>query len=753
MAIRAKDGDEFDDMSWQYSAHLVPYLGILLLAMAISGALAVYTVVARSDVMDEPSVRAFVGLNAGCALWSGAYTLQILSVDLPTKRFWLSIAFVGSILVVVSLFAFAVAYSDNERWLTRRTLLAVTFVPAVGFVLHATQYRNLYERPLDTAVVDGFVVLDRTLGPAAIVTLLFMYGLVVVAAGFLLKTVYESQRVYRLQSIAVLIAVLVPFVPNIVWALGLGPMGNLDLTPVAFTVSGVVFAVAIYRHHLLDIAPVARTAVVEDMRDGFLVIDEAGRIRDSNAAARRIISGDEHSSIVGRDVTAVLPEIAPIVRTGASTGQTEIVVDGDDGRRFFDVQVQRPSTADEIRLLLLRDVTQQHAVEQRYQSLIENASDLITMVDDGGIIRYQSPSSTTVLGFEPSELVGRSAFELVHPDDREQIVEQFHGGLDAAIAIDRAEYRLRTADGEWRDVETIGSNLLDDPFVEGVVLNTRDITERKRREREIRRTNEQLEQFADVVSHDLRNPLNVARGYLELAGDDVDCAYHEDIALAHGRMEAIIEDVLRLAREGQPIDDTEPIDLVRVVDRAWTNVDTTEATRSVASDRPIVADEDRLVRLLENLFRNSVEHGSTSSRPQADDSVEHGSTSPASRAQQDAVERGSTNRSEPAGSEDAVEHGSETVHVRIGTTSDGFFVEDDGPGIPADERERVLEYGETSSPSGTGFGLAIVDQIADGHGWTLRITESEDGGARFEFDTDGTSGTATADREPTRESS
>ncbi|SDJ42193.1 histidine kinase N-terminal 7TM domain-containing protein [Natronorubrum texcoconense] len=734
MGIRAKDGDKSDDMSWQYPPHLLPYIGVLFLAMAISGALAVYTVVARSDAMDEPSVRAFVGLNAGCALWSGAYALQLLSVELSTKRFWLSIAFVSSILVVVSLFAFAVAYADHERWLTRRTLLAITFVPAVGFVLHATQYRNLYEQPIETTVVDGFVVLDRTLEPAAIVTLLSMYGLVIVAAGFLLKTVYESQRVYRLQSVAVLIAILVPFGPNIAWALGLGPAGNLDLTPVAFTVSGVVLAVAIYRHHLLDIAPVARTAVVEDMRDGFLVIDETGRIRDANAAARRSVAGDAPPSIVGRDVTVLFPDIAPVVREGAPTDQIEIVVDGDDGRRFFDVQVQRLSSADEIRLLLLRDVTEQHAVEQRYQSFIENASDLITMVDDRGIIRYQSPSCTTVLGFAPSELVGRSAFELVHPDDRTQLVEQFRNGLDASIAVDRAEYRLRTADGDWRDVETIGSNLLEDPFVEGVVLNTRDITDRKQREREISRSNEQLERFADVVSHDLRNPLNVAQGYLEAANDDVDCAYHDDIELAHDRMAAIIEDVLRLAREGHPIDDTEPVGLARVVSRAWANVDTGEATRSVASERPIVADEDRLVRLLENLFRNAVEHGSTRPRSQTPEDAGR--------------RRASSEPSVADAPEDAVEHGSETVHVRIGTTPDGFFVEDNGPGIPADDRERVLEYGETSSPSGTGFGLAIVDEIVDGHGWTLRITESGDGGARFEFDTVDTSRTSTGTRDP-----
>ncbi|WP_238717332.1 histidine kinase N-terminal 7TM domain-containing protein [Natronorubrum halophilum] len=682
--------ESFDDMVWQYTTQLLPYIGVLFLAMVIAGALAVYTVVERTDALDEPSVRAFVGLNVGCAIWSGAYALQLLSGPVPTKRVWLGVAFVGAVLVSISCFSFAVAYSGNEQWLSRRVVLLLAIEPAVAFVLYATQYRQLYEYPPDTAVVADLVVLDRTFGPMGIIHVLFLYGLLVVGAGFLLKTVYGSQHVYREQAIAILVAVFVPLVANVVWFLGFGPMGNLDLTPVAFTASGLAFALAIYRHHLLDITPVARTAVVENMHDGFLVIDETNRIRDGNAAVRRRTTDRGSDSIVGRDVTDLFPEIESIVRDGAPTGRTEMVVDGDDGRRFFDVQLQRLSNVDGIRLLLLRDVTEQHAVEQRYQSFIENASDLITMVDGSGEIRYQSPSSTSVLGFEPSEMVGRSAFEFIHPDDRERIIERFQTGLDASVDLDRAEYRLRTADGQWRDVETIGSNLLDDPFVEGVVLNTRDITERKKREREIRRTNEQLEQFASVVSHDLRNPLNVAQGYLDLADESVDCAYLSDIALAHDRMETIIEEVLLLAREGQSIGDTEPIDLERLVERAWVNVNTADATLSLASDRPIVADEDRLLRLFENLFRNSVEHGGNA------------------------------------------------VSVRVGTFSDGFFVEDDGPGIPIEDRDSIFEYGHTTTASGSGFGLAIVSQIADGHDWTIRVTEGADGGARFEFHTDGT---------------
>jgi nitrogen-specific signal transduction histidine kinase len=127
-----------------------------------------------------------------------------------------------------------------------------------------------------------------------------------------------------------------------------------------------------------------------------------------------------------------------------------------------------------------------------------------------------------------------------------------------------------------------------------------------------------------------------------------------------------------------------------------------------------------------------VEHGSTSSQPVADDAVEHGSTSSQSTTD-DAMEHGST-RSQPV-ADDAMEHGS-TIHgatVAVGDLPDGFYVEDDGPGIPEAERDAVFDAGYTTSEDGTSFGLSIVERVAEAHGWEVRVGESEAGGARFEI--------------------
>ncbi|MFW5978041.1 MAG: PAS domain S-box protein, partial [Halohasta sp.] len=257
--------------------------------------------------------------------------------------------------------------------------------------------------------------------------------------------------------------------------------------------------------------------------------------------------------------------------------------------------------------------------------------------------------------------------------------------------------------------------------------------ERHLYEARLERQNEQLEQFASVASHDLRNPLNIAAGHLELARETGAEEHFETVAESHDRMRTIIQDVLVLARQGTFVEETAPVSLESIAADCWERVETDEAELVVDGETTIQADADKLRHVFENLFRNSIEHGSSGNQAEPSDSVEHGSTG--SRTESgDSVKRGSTgSRAEPGNS---VEHADGSVTVRVGPTDEGFYVADDGPGIPEDERQMVFEHGYTGS-DGTGFGLAIVESIAEAHGWSVRITESRSGGARFEFLVDG----------------
>jgi signal transduction histidine kinase len=165
-------------------------------------------------------------------------------------------------------------------------------------------------------------------------------------------------------------------------------------------------------------------------------------------------------------------------------------------------------------------------------------------------------------------------------------------------------------------------------------------------------------------------------------------------------MNALIDDLLRLARSGNQVDDLESIDLPDLSERCWENVVTEDGSIVVETDRTIRGDRNRLQQLFENLFRNSMEHGSTSDRPQADD---------------------------------ASDRVGEGVTITVGDLEDGFYVEDDGPGIPEETREKIFESGYSTKDAGTGFGLAIVEEIVEAHGWEITVAESDAGGARFEI--------------------
>ncbi|WP_435178566.1 ATP-binding protein [Halorussus sp. AFM4] len=207
-----------------------------------------------------------------------------------------------------------------------------------------------------------------------------------------------------------------------------------------------------------------------------------------------------------------------------------------------------------------------------------------------------------------------------------------------------------------------------------------------------------LDEFASIVSHDLRNPINVAQGHLELARESGADRHFEAVADAHDRMERLVDEVLALSRRGDTVDDPTAVDLPVVAEEAWATVETSGMDLRVETDRRVVSDDRRLRALFENLFRNAAEHGSTGSDSEADDAADtDGGT------------------------------------VVVGETEDGFFVADDGPGIPPEDRERIFEGGYSTSPDGTGFGLPIVRRIAEAHDWRIRVTDSAEGGARFEF--------------------
>jgi PAS domain S-box-containing protein len=367
-----------------------------------------------------------------------------------------------------------------------------------------------------------------------------------------------------------------------------------------------------------------------------------------------------------------------------AAGSTEVGVFDDVDGSLASIVTSHAETALD-RLEQERTLKREH---ERFRALFEMLPEPVTHArfeDDEPVVQDVNPAFEDTFGYDRESIIGRSINDVVVPEDRQAEAATIDSQIITAGKI-REEIRRQTADGV-RDFLLTSAPVRNDERVEEVFGIAIDISEQKDYERQLERQNERLAEFAKIVSHDLRNPLNVARGHLELARPDCEPSHLDAVAGAHERMETLIADLLTVTSEGQSVTDREPIHLATLAERSWANVDTAAATLVTDTDRVVRGDRSRLQQLLENLVRN------------------------------------------------AVEHGGEAVTVTIGDLGDatGFFVADDGPGIPAGTRDDVFEMGYTSSSNGTGFGLSIVKEVVEAHDWELTVTDSEAGGARFEI--------------------
>jgi PAS domain S-box-containing protein len=338
-------------------------------------------------------------------------------------------------------------------------------------------------------------------------------------------------------------------------------------------------------------------------------------------------------------------------------------------------------------------MSQDRSGASNLRGLIESSPDAIVIANpETGAIVEANQTATEFFGYTHEEFTSMNVLALHPAEERERYEQLFETHFERQPAViaqfdDGSPVYAVTADEDRIPVEinawAITDTTHDQPLFQGVF---RDISERIRRQRELQRQNERLDEFASVVAHDLRNPLNVAQARATLFEQDCESDHIESLRTALSRMEEIIEDTLTLARNGQRVGEMEAVDLGRTVGRCADVVEASPATLEIEDDVTIRGDPDRVRHIYENLLRNAVEHGGTD------------------------------------------------VTVRVGRADEQtVYCADDGPGIPEAEREPVFDPGYSSEPDGTGFGLAIVQRLAEAHGWEVTVTESEAGGARFEF--------------------
>lgn len=399
-------------------------------------------------------------------------------------------------------------------------------------------------------------------------------------------------------------------------------------------------------------------------------------------------------------------QIDAILAGNSDVEQIELTSVHDGAELVRDVRL-RPIEIDGERVGVVsigRDVTERKQRERdlrSFQEAIEQAGHAIMITDTGGQIEYVNPAFEDVTGYTEPEALGKQPSILQSGEHDNTFYREL---WETLLSGDVWEGELvnERKDGERYHIEqTIAPITDEEGTIERFVAVNTDITDRKQYERQLERERDRLEEFSRTVAHDLRNPLSIALGHVELAQSSAG-SLEDPLSKAIGaleRMDILIDEVLTLSKQGETVHEPESVQLRPVVEKAWDHVETPTGTLSVEptlSTWSLKADETRLCELLENFFRN------------------------------------------------AVDHAGPDVHLTVGRLQqhEGFFVEDDGTGIPPEHSNRIFETGYTGT-DGTGFGLAIVKQIVDGHGWEITVTDSATGGARFEIITNASRSTNT----------
>lgn len=320
-------------MSFEYSNYILP----LIVSAIVSVAVSLYVWMRRSTA----GALVLSLMAAAIFVWDVAYTLEITGVELETKYFWGTIQYIGIAYSTYGWLIFAISYSGYAKLLSRRFIVLTLLIPTTTILLAlTTKWHGLIWSSYYLDLQGDFFKFSVTHGFWFWVHFAYSYGMLLIGMILLIRVLFRRQGMYRRQVVSMLIAVLAPWVGNILYFTGNSPIPYLDLTPFALTIAVVALAWAIFGFHLADITPLARDHVVDSMREGMIVLDARGNIVDINNAAARMI-GVPAANAIGKTAKYVLSPWSSLVERFRNVveAKDEILVGEGEAKRRYEVRL------------------------------------------------------------------------------------------------------------------------------------------------------------------------------------------------------------------------------------------------------------------------------------------------------------------------------------------------------------------------------------------------------------------------------
>jgi PAS domain S-box-containing protein len=675
---------------------ITPYMLPLFVSAAITLAVTIYAWQRRNQT---PSASALALIALALTIWSTAYGLELSGLDLATKMFWGKVQYFGIVVVPYAWFVFACDHAGLRIPGRIRLMLLVVPVLTLGLAL-TTESHGLIWRQVKLRPMGAFSVLEIERGLGFWIHSVYSYLLLLGGAAIILRSLGRLPGVYTGQAVALVVAVAVPWLSNALYLLGVSPIPHLDLTTFAFTITVLALSWAIFGFQLVDLSPIARDVVVEQMQDGVIVLDAQNRINDINPTAQQMI-GIPPSQVIGYPAAEVLsrwPNLVDRYRDVMTTVD-EITIEEDGERRWYELRLaplygRRRNVIG--RAIMLRNITDRKRVEARLRQLsraVDASPASIVITDLQGRIEYVNPKFTQLTGYAMEEVVGQNA--RIFKTDKTPL--EVHRELWSTISAGHAWQgrlcnRKKNGDVYWESAFI--SPIFDaQGEITHYVAVKEDVTEHQR-----------LEQMRDdlihTMVHDLRNPLNGIMGALDMLSERAAPYLPEKmdtiLAIAQRGSERMLSlvnailDINRLESGSMPLNCAE-VALAEVVEDVLQLQSTQLADKSLQIENRVTADVpplwvDRFLvnRVLQNLLDNSIKF----------------------------TPDGGVVRLDAA----AVEPG----WVRVA-------VSNNGPRIEPEIREHLFDKFVTGSleGSGNGLGLAFCRLAVEAHGGQIAVESDE----------------------------
>jgi PAS domain S-box-containing protein len=603
-----------------------PYTIILLTTVVIATSL----IIAVLKNHPTPGAPAFAVMMASVALWAFMIIFEVISNDSPTKNFAGNFKYLFIVTVPVAWFVFGLFYSNRVQRLGWRWGVLLATVPLVTLFMVATNFHHHWMfKSISWVPVNGLILPARVYGPWFWVHTAYSYAMIFFGFLMLAKSIIDAHRLFRRQVLLLLLGALAPWLCNVFFLAGTHPLPYLDLTPFAFTLSGVAVVWGITRYRLLDIVPIARDIVIQSMDDGLIVLDHRHRILDVNSAAT-IMLGKAQAELIGREAFQMIdwwPRPTSNGQYGDISLPAIIEVAQSPRPRFFQLSVspvlQQGQSSGQ--LVILRDITAmkttQDALRQsegRFKSLSENAPVMILTVDESGTVTYVNPAWRTILGHDREEVVGQPLNTFLAQSSHAAcagVVARLLRG-EEFIAESDVQFLSKTGGPRIFDI-TASVNSDEEGRITGIVCLAKDVTEERRLQEQLFQSQkmEAIGTLAGGIAHDFSNLLMGMQANVSLLRLEM-----EDAPAVLDKLKRIEDQIqcgasltrqlLGYARKGKYVLATIEVhqlieETLQIVQRTNKNI---VMRHRLEADPPFIeADKGQIEMVLLNLFVNAVD--------------------------------------------------------------------------------------------------------------------------------------------------